>query len=85
MPHRAPHIRKFSLAWLIKFQIFFNTDYNDGLAQDSSISIANAMEIMKSCTKPSIYDLEENFTQTHFPDWLYLTELDHSITESDFL
>ena len=27
----------------------------DGLVQNSSISIANALEILESCTKPSIY------------------------------
>ena len=26
-----------------------------GLAQDCSISIANAVEILQSCTKPSLY------------------------------
>ena len=29
--------------------------YIDGLAQDCSISIANALEMLQSCTKPSIY------------------------------
>ena len=29
--------------------------YIDGLVQDCSISIANALEILPSCTKPSIY------------------------------
>ena len=29
--------------------------YIDGLVQDYSISIANALEILQSCTKPSIY------------------------------
>ena len=28
--------------------------YIDGLVQDCSISIANALEILQSCTKPSI-------------------------------
>ena len=28
--------------------------YPDGLVQDCSISIANALEILQSCTKPSI-------------------------------
>ena len=31
-------------------------DYDlDGLVQDCSISIANAMEILQSCTKPTIW------------------------------
>ena len=29
-------------------------DFFDGLAQDSSNSIANALELLQSCTKPSI-------------------------------
>ena len=29
-------------------------EYNDGLEQDCSISIANTLEILQSCTKPSI-------------------------------
>ena len=29
--------------------------YINGLVQDCSISIANAMEILQSCSKPSIY------------------------------
>ena len=28
----------------------------DGLVQDCSISIVNALKILQSCTKPSIYD-----------------------------
>ena len=30
-------------------------DYIDGLVQDCSNSIANALELLQSCTKPSIY------------------------------
>ena len=29
----------------------------DGLVQDCNISIANALEILQSCTKPSILDI----------------------------
>ena len=32
----------------------------DGLVQDCSISIANALEILLSCTKPWIYSTEMN-------------------------
>ena len=32
--------------------------YSDGLVQDCSISIANALEILQSCTKPSIWCLD---------------------------
>ena len=38
---------------------------------DCSISSANALEILQSCTKPVIYDLEENFVQIHLPDWQF--------------
>ena len=34
--------------------ICYNVSYIDGLVQDCSISIANALEILQSCTKPSI-------------------------------
>ena len=33
----------------------FYSAYIDVLVQDCSISIANALEILQSCTKPSIY------------------------------
>ena len=41
--------------------VFFNIDHIDGFVQDCSISIANTLEILQSCIKPSIYDLKENF------------------------
>ena len=31
----------------------------DGLVQDCRISISNALEILQSCTKPSIWSLQE--------------------------
>ena len=33
----------------------FRFFYIDGLVQDCSVCIANALEILQSCTKPSIY------------------------------
>ena len=41
----------------MKAYLIFSDAYIDGLAQDCSISIANALEILQSCTKPSIYVL----------------------------
>ena len=38
---------------MIKF-IFIST-FIDGLAQEYNISIASGLEILQSCTKPSIY------------------------------
>ena len=32
-----------------------STEYVDGLVQDCSKSIANALELLRSCTKASIY------------------------------
>ena len=32
------------------------SDYIDGLVQDCGNSIANALELLQSCTKPSILD-----------------------------
>ena len=34
---------------------YFEKKYIDGLVQDCSNSIANAQELLQSCTKPSIY------------------------------
>ena len=36
------------------FQAILNLLYIDGLVQDCSNSIANALELLQSCTKPSI-------------------------------
>ena len=41
----------------------------DGLVQDYSISIANAMEILQSCTKPSICCC---IMQHYFSIWCYM-------------
>ena len=41
-------------SWYILHAIFNESDYRDGLVPDCSISIANALEILQSCTKPSI-------------------------------
>ena len=62
--------KKFSFARL-QNSVFFSTNYIDGIVQDCSISIANSLEILQSCTKPTIYDLEENFAQIHFPGWQF--------------
>ena len=35
--------------------IWVSWKYLDGLVQDCSNSIANALELLQSCTKPSIY------------------------------
>ena len=40
------------LAMKLTFTKFFNKQI-DGLAQNLSISIANTLEILQSCTKPS--------------------------------
>ena len=45
---------------LLKFVLIgsssnINETYIDGLVQDCSNSIANALELLQSCTKPSIY------------------------------
>ena len=48
---------KFRLRFHLKF-VQINTVllmHIDGLVQDCSNSIANALELLQSCTKPSIY------------------------------
>ena len=39
---------------MLRFKDYIIINF-DGLVQDCSISIANALEILQSCTKPSIY------------------------------
>ena len=39
----------------------------NGLVQDCSNSIANALELLQSCTKPSIYRLYHSPVHTHHP------------------
>ena len=46
-------------------------DYINDLVQNCSISIANMLEILQPCTKPSMYDLEESFAQIHLPGWQF--------------
>ena len=49
-----------------------NITHIDGLMQDCSTSIANAMVILQSCTKPSIYgwhDLEHSPHGYQSPEW----------------
>ena len=53
--------------WIIVFFIYIimmrEVYYVNGLAQDCSISIAYALEILQSCTKPSMYShLMHSFT-----------------------
>ena len=48
---------------------FIIVDYIDGLAQDCSNSSALVMELLQSCSKISIYGLENNFAKIHLPNW----------------
>ena len=43
-----------SIQW-VKIYLLQILLYNDGSAQDRSNSISNALELLQSCTKPSIY------------------------------
>ena len=42
----------------------FFTHSIDGLVQDCSISITNALEILQPCTKPLVYSTENNLSRT---------------------
>ena len=53
-----------------------DNDYIDGLVQDCSISIANALEIQQSSTRPSI----NPFHQSHNASEKY-SRMDHFVTE----
>ena len=43
-----------SVVFQMAVKYVFLNDAIDGLVQDFSISFANAMEILQSCTKPSL-------------------------------
>ena len=40
-------------------------EHSDDLVQDCSISIANALEILQSCTKPSMHSMQDLSCQDH--------------------
>ena len=76
----------YSLPTFFRNFTFFNIDYIDGLVQNCSLSIANALEILHSCTKPSIFDLEDNVAQIHLPGWqFYLPWLSDWLNLTAFL
>ena len=76
----------YSLPTFFRNFTFFNIDYIDGLVQNCSFSIANALEILHSCTKPSIFDLEDNVAQIHLPGWqFYLHWLSEWVNLTAFL
>ena len=55
--HRAHHdvtVMHFRTIWSLLSLLALHHNHFDGLAQDCSNSIANALELLKSCTKPSI-------------------------------
>ena len=74
----AYYCRKFitylaNLCWWMRFRVGLVEGvmpYTDGLVQGCSISIANALEILQPCTKPSI----------HRCVWSMATDIDRSIT-----
>ena len=43
----------------------YRLSYIDGLVQDCNISIANALEMLQSCTKPSTYNKEKSPYHLH--------------------
>ena len=50
------------------------TPHIDGLVQDCNNSIANALELLQSCTKPSICPIEVHFIEVHIhPIQVHLT------------
>ena len=52
--------------WIIPL---FHCMYFDGLVQDCSTSSANALEILQSCIKPSIYGAKLCFQMTSWSSW----------------
>ena len=76
----------YSLPTFFRNFTFFNIDYIDGLVQNCSLSIVNALEILHSCTKPSVFDLEDNVAQIHLPGWqFYLPWVSEWLNSTAFL
>ena len=48
-------------AFPVSIILHFSMQNIDGLVQDCSNSIANALELRQSCTKPSIYGLDDDY------------------------
>ena len=46
-----------AIIWLTQCQSSNSEGYIEGLVQDCSNSISNALELLSSCTKPSIYEM----------------------------
>ena len=59
-----PHVLQANEFGLFGYQAFkkylWIRQHFDGLVQDCSISITNALEILESCTKPSIYSIRSH-------------------------
>ena len=66
---RVHVVQGYSVAWTSEhFTIVFLHYYLDGLVQDCSISSANALEILQSCTKPlTCWNPVVVLPQTHYP------------------
>ena len=78
--HRAHHdvtVMHFRTIWSL-LALYHN--YIDGLAQDCSNSIANALELLKSCTKPSICSYIAFWQRP----WLRVHEITHLCLDPDY-
>ena len=69
---RASNAVKVSILWRHEDSWL---QYTDGLAQDCSISIANALDILQSCTTPSIHVFVFCIPQLRTPWWSLATSL----------
>ena len=58
-------------------ETLINVHNFNGLVQDSSNSIANSLELLQSCTKPSIWDIEAWHTWViiSYSTWVGATEV----------
>ena len=72
------HIGIWKFYWAELEYIWELSQYNtDGLVQDCSISTANTMEILQSCTKPLIYILPCQYEFPKILQWLYSNQIFH--------
>ena len=64
-----PKFSGFSTKKLMKYGTFFNPVHINGLVQDCSNSIANALELLQSCTKPSICSRVKQLNKISITVW----------------
>ena len=61
----------------MNYSLYIVGQYFDGLVQDCSNSIPNALELLQSCTKPSIWVVPKNAPSWANPEVVFSVTLAH--------